>query len=215
MKTKFIFLVVLVCSIQMVCAQTKLYVNKAFKETAKSHRLIAVVPFKVQIKLRQKQMEKISKEQLTAMEKAESFSVQNALHSYLLSRGFKKNLDIRIKDLKEVNIMLSRKEITSENIDQFTSKELAEILGVDAVVSGTFFTERPTSDEAALAVGAITGFWFLSTNSGRCAISINDAKTGDLMWKYDRSSSSGLGRSSQEVIDRTMRNASRRLPYLR
>ena len=63
MKRILIFLVV--CSYFLNSfGQTNLYVNPAFDSIAINHEIIAIVPFKAQVKLRPKQMKDVSAEQL-------------------------------------------------------------------------------------------------------------------------------------------------------
>lgn len=65
-------------------AQTNLYENPAFDEIAKTHKIIAVVPFKTQVELRPKQMKDMTEEQLHRLEKAEGEGIQTAMHSWFL-----------------------------------------------------------------------------------------------------------------------------------
>ena len=46
-------------------------------------------------------------------------------------------------------------------------------------------------------------------NTGKLAITINDGKTGELLWKYDKSLSCGLGSDTNSIVTTIMRKASR------
>jgi hypothetical protein len=69
------------------------------------------------------------------------------------------------------------------------------------------------SDGASLAMGVLVGFYG-ATNSGKCNININDGKTGDLLWKYEKTLSRSLGSDTNTIINAMMRKASRKLPYI-
>ena len=91
-------------------------------------------------------------------------------------------------------------------------KELAQLLGVDAVISSNVRMDKPMSDGAALAVGAVFGVWG-STNKANTTINIHEGSTGNLMWKYQYQAEGSVGSSPDNLVDALMRNASRNFPY--
>ena len=93
-----------------------------------------------------------------------------------------------------------------------TKEELCQILGVDAVISSRASMKKPMSDGAAVAVGLLVGAWG-STNDVQTSISINEAKKGDLIWKYDYQASGSVGSNTNNLVDALMRNASKKFPY--
>lgn len=54
----------------------------------------------------------------------------------------------------------------------------------------------------------LVGF-FTPANTGKLAITTNDGKTGELLWKYDKSLSRGLGSDTNSIVTTIMRKASR------
>lgn len=70
------------------------------------------------------------------------------------------------------------------------------------------------SEGASAALGLLVGFWG-STNSGTLEMSVNDGKTGDLMWKYEKKLGRSMGSDTDTVINALMRKASRRLTYMK
>ena len=207
----FLFVACIVGSAQ---AQTReIYVNDDFETVAKNHQVIAILPFKTIIKLRPKQMEKMTPEQFQQLQKDEGLAVQSAIHSYLLKRKDQHNLRIKFLDIMTTNALLAKGNVTQENVDTFTPKELAEMLDVDAVISGVLSTDKPMSDGASVALGVIVGFYG-PTNSGKCTINIHDGPSGELMWKYEKTLSRSLGSDTNTVINTIMRKASRQLPYI-
>lgn len=204
----------LVASVISLRAQTReIYVNDNFATLAKDHKLVAILPFKAIVKLRPNQMAKMTQEQFQQLQKDEGMAVQSAIHSYLLKRKDQHDLSISFLDISTTNALLAKNNITQENIDTFTPKELAEMLNVDAVISGVLSTDKPMSDGASVALGVLVGFYG-ATNSGKCTINIHDGKTGELMWKYEKTLSRSLGSDTNTVINTIMRKASRQLPYI-
>jgi hypothetical protein len=158
-------------------------------------------------------MAKMTQEQFQQLQKDEGMAVQSAIHSYLLKRKDQHDLSISFLDISTTNALLAKNNITQENIDTFTPKELAAMLNVDAVISGVLSTDKPMSDGASVALGVLVGFYG-ATNSGKCTINIHDGKTGELMWKYEKTLSRSLGSDTNTVINTIMRKASRQLPYI-
>ncbi|MFZ0489987.1 MAG: hypothetical protein WBV11_00815 [Salegentibacter sp.] len=191
-------------------AQTNLFENPNFDQIAKDHHVIAIIPFSAKVKLRPKQMKEITAEQLKEMENSEGLSVQSAMYSWFLKRKKRGKLLIDVQDPKRTNALLHQKGITDTAL--LTPEQLAEILGVDAVISGTFETDKPMSDGASIALGLLVGFWG-ATNSATINMSVNNAGTGELLWNYNKRVSGSLGSSNDQLINTLMRKASRRLAY--
>lgn len=211
-KTLLVLLIVLI-SISARAQTREIYVNDNFRTLAANHKVVAILPFKTIIKLRPKQMEKMTTEQFQQLQKDEGLAVQSAIHSYLLKRKEQHGLAIRFLDISTTNALLAKGNVSQENIDTFTPKELAEMLQVDAVISGMLSTDKPMSEGASVALGVLVGFYG-ATNTGKCTININDGETGELMWKYEKTLSRSLGSDTNTVINTMMRKASRQLPYI-
>jgi len=89
---------------------------------------------------------------------------------------------------------------------------LAEILKVDAIISGDYKTDKPMSEGASVALGILVGFWG-TTNSAKINMSIHNANDGVLLWNYNKKVRGSIGSSPDDLINRLMRKASRRLAY--
>jgi len=195
-------------------AQTReIYVNPQFETLAKDHKKIAILPFKVIMKLRPKQMEQMSPEQLAQLQKDEGLAVQSALQTYFLKRKEQHEFEVSFQDLATTNALLKKHNLDAENLEKYTPAELAEMLEVDAVITGILSTDKPMSEGASVALGVLVGFYG-PTNSGKCTININDGATGELLWKYEKTLSRSLGSDTNTVINTIMRKASRQLPYI-
>jgi hypothetical protein len=205
---KHLFLAIaLLFTLGAASAQTReIYTNPKFRDLAKDHKTLAVLPFKATLSLRPNEVAKQGgAEGVHALELREGLSVQSALQSYFL----KQKAD---KDIAKTNALLAKNNITPDKLPTMTMEELAQLLGVDGIVSGTFESSQPFSNGAAIAMVMVTGFSG-STNTGKLAININDGKTGELLWKYDKTLGRGLGSDTGSIITVIMRKASRQFPY--
>ena len=194
-------------------AQTHLYENPEFDKISESHRIIGIVPSKTKVKLRPKQMKDMTTEQFERLEKAEGEGIQTALYSWFLKRKKRGDLkSIDIQDARTTTAILNKNGINYNNIMDYTPQELAQILGVDSVISGDFETNKPMSEGASVALGLLIGFGG-ATNSAVINMNVHNAEDGVLLWNYNKKVSGGLGSSSEDLINVLMRKASRRLSY--
>lgn len=190
-------------------AQTKLYVHPEFDHLAKDHKTIAIVPFEAFVTLRPKQMKEITPEQLAEMQKGEGLAIQQSLFTWFLQRQKRGKLKLDVQDPKKTNALLQKHEVNPALI---APEELAKILGVDAVITGRFETDKPMSEGASIALGLLVGFWG-QTNSATINMSVNNGLDGKLLWNYNKRVAGSLGSSTDSLINTLMRKASRRLAY--
>lgn len=196
-----------------LAAQTSLYENPAFDKIAKEHKIIAIVPFKTQVKLRPRQMKDMTDEQLSRLEKAEGEGLQTGMFSWFLKRKKRGKLTtLEIQQPSRTNALLKKEGIDYDNIYEYTSDELAKILEVDAIISGDYETNKPMSEGASVALSLLIGFGG-STNSAIVNMNVNNGEDGQLLWNYNKKVRGGLGSSPEDLVNVLMRKASRRLAY--
>src|SRR5690606_14120253 len=211
MKKAFISLLFL-SMVYLTHAQTHLYENPDFDRLTASHEMIAILPFKTSVTLRPNQMKDITPEQLNKMEESEGLSIQSAMYSWFLKREKQQKLKVKVQDPNTTNALLKRNYITSESLADYMPDELAEILSVDAVIMGTFETNKPISEGASVALGMLVGFYG-STNKAVINLSIYNAEQGELLVNYNKAASGSFGSSTEDLINILMRKASRRISY--
>lgn len=212
---KHLFLAIaLLLTLGTASAQTReIYTNPKFKELAANHKVLAVLPFKATLSLRPNEVAKQGgAEGVHQLELREGLSVQSALQSYFLKQKADKDMVVDVQDIAKTNALLAKNNVTAEKMLTMTMEELAQVLGVDGIVSGTFESTQPFSNGAAIAMSMMVGFSG-STNTGKLSINIHDGKTSDLLWKYDKTLSRGLGSDTGSIITVIMRKASRQFPY--
>ena len=207
---KLLVFCLLIISVTDINAQTKLYEHPNFETIAKDHKIIAIVPFSAKVSLRPKQMKEITPEQLAQMEIGEGQAIQNSMYTWFLNRQKRGKLLIDVQDPKKTNALLLKNDI--KDLAAYTPEELANILGVDAVITGHFETDKPMSDGASIALGLLVGFWG-TTNAATVNMSVNNATDGQLLWNYNKRVAGSLGSSTDMLINTLMRKASRRLAY--
>ena len=209
--------------------QTKeIYTHPEFDSLARDHTQLAILPFKVMLRLKHKAAKKLEPEDFEKLEKIEGEAIQTALQSYFLKQKEKDSFKVSFQDIHETNTLLAQAGWTDDSLRLKTSKQICQKLRVDGVISGTFMTTKLSSDEAAatltalgIGVSAIAALFGgtpdLSgpgpTNTGDCTINVHEAKTGKLLWRYEKELSRGLGSKTNTIINAIMRGASKKFPY--
>jgi hypothetical protein len=189
-------------------AQKNIYESAKFDELAFEHSTLAILPFLTNLDLD----EELSKLQLNELEEREGYAVQNALETYFSKRRKKKKFLVDFQNAKDTKAILSQNDITYENIDVYTVKQLSEILEVDGIISGNIDLT------ILLSKGVPTDFSILDyfsgdSDYGRIGIKISDGKTGKLLWKYEKKINKKSGKNTNDLIDKMMKQAARRFPY--
>lgn len=193
-------------------AQTRLFVDPEFSKYGNDHQIIAVIPFTTTISLRPKQMATLQEGQLEKMQEVESLNIQNSMYSWFLKRRQQGSMWVDIQDVSTTNALLAKNGINYYNIHEYTPAEIATILKVDAIVKGTFETDKPMSEGASLALGLLVGFYG-ATNTATINMFIHDADEGKVLVNYNKGVAGSLGSSTDQLVNKIMRKTSRRIPY--
>ena len=201
-------LLILLWSPIVLTAQKNIYESAKFDELALEHRTLAILPFLTNLDLD----EEMSKQELKDLEGREGYAVQDALETYFLKRRKKKKFQVEFQNTKDTKAILGQNDITYENIDVYTIKQLSEILGVDGIISGNLDLN------ILLSKGIPTGFSILDyfsgdSDYGRIGIKISDGITGKLLWKYEKEINKKSGKNTTDLIDKMMKQAARKFPY--
>tara|TARA_R110002111_G_scaffold69923_1_gene113095 strand:+ start:2626 stop:3279 length:654 start_codon:yes stop_codon:yes gene_type:complete len=191
-----------------VSAQKNIYESERFDDLSQDHANLAIIPFLTNLELK----DEISSEELKDLEEKEGYAVQDALETYFSQRKKKKKFSVDFQNTKNTNAILKQKGISYDNIDVYSVKELAQILEVDGIISGTLDLN------VLLSKGVPTEFSLLDyingdANYGRIGVKISDGLTGKLLWKYEKQINKKSGKNTTDLIDLMMKLASRKFPY--
>lgn len=169
------------------------------------HKTVAILPFDVTIQ-RRKESEG-SVEMLAQAEREEGYNLQQVLYV----RFLRKTYTVKFQDPSETNVLLERANVPFEDLGKKTKQELAEILGVDAVISGDVRRSKPMSTGAAVATAVLIGF--SATNQVTVNMYLHDAQSGKLIWNYNGTFVGGLGSTSDGLADAMMKKTSKKFAY--
>lgn len=208
---KFLFLFSLTLVVISAQSQTSFYEHPEFPQRAKTHNVIAILPFDVSVNLRPKEMKDMTADQIATMAESESKGVQNALFSWFLKRKNQGRLELDVQPPQTTNAKLLREGITSEVLAAYEPSEICEILGVDAYISGAMATNKLMSQGTAvvmtLLVGASAGPQVTMT------LNIYEGASNELMCNYQKKLTGSGFNTNQDMVNVLMRKASRRIAY--
>ena len=208
---KISLLVVLFISIASF-SQTKLYVHKNADEYVLNTKTIAILPLKVQVKLRPKELKDFTTEQIIQMNKDEAIDIQKGMHTWFLTRKKRGTLLVNVQNPTRTNALLKKNGIDIHNYDEYLPSELGVILGVEAIITGNFETSKPMSNGAAIGLAVLTGGLF-ATSSATMNMDFTNTSDDELVVNYNKKIKGTLGSDAQDLINILMRKVSRRIPY--
>ena len=208
MKKYTLVLIIALLSLSAVNAQKNIYESGKFDILSKGHKVLAIVPFLTNLKLENN----FSKEQLKALEEKEGYAVQDALETYFGRGKKKKKFTVEFQNTEDTNAILAKNDITYENIDIFTTKELAKILKVDGIISGNLDLNILLS-EGIPTEFSLLDYFSGDSDYGRIGVKISDGNTGKLLWKYEKKINKKTGKNTNDLIDKMMKLAIKKFPY--
>ncbi len=192
----------------VVSAQKNIYQSNRFGELSKDHEVLAILPFFTHLDLG----EQLPPEELRRLEQKEGYAVQDALETYFGRGRKKKKFTVSFQNSEDTNALLTRNDISFENIDRYTIRELAEILQVDGIVSGNLDVNILLSDGVPSDLSFLD-YLLGDADYGRIGIKISDGQTGKLLWKYEQEITRKSGKNTDDLIDKMMIKAARKFPY--
>lgn len=200
----------LLISGMMLQACATVYTDENFADYQAEHSEVAILPFDVTID--PKNMPKdVNLDAIEASELEEGSMFQKQLYSQFLQRYRKGEYTVTFQDVDETNVLLQRNEMDGKNLANYTKAEIAEVLGVDAVISGQIKRSKPMGTGAAVASAFLLGY--SATNEVNVNVTIHGADDGNLLWSYDHQVTGSLGSSPERLSKSLMKDMSRKFPY--
>lgn len=190
-------------------SQKQIFESDNMKTAINSHKTVAILPFTVKITYK-KQPKNFSAEANKAQEVKMSTSIQSSMYTFLLRK--KDNYSVSFQDVEKTNILLKKAGV-SDKLDETTKDELAKILGVDAVISGTFESEQSKSEGAAIATAILFGGLGGKTGTGSLTMTINNGSDGELLWRFFKTMDDNIATATDDLVERMMRKVARNFPY--
>ncbi|WP_345954555.1 hypothetical protein [Mucilaginibacter sp. PAMB04168] len=187
----------------------QIYESPKLKEAIAKHKLVAILPFTAKISYK-KPPKGFDAEGNRQQEIKLGTSVQSSMYTFLLRKA--DNYSVSFQDVDKTNTLLKKYKVL-DSLDIHTKDEIAKILGVDAVIYGTFEQQSTKTEAGAIVSAALFGGFGGKTGEGAITLQISDGADGELIWRYTKRMNESLGVSTDDVVERQMRKLSRNFPY--
>lgn len=201
------FLCTLGCFAQFESAKQVFSID-GLKDSIYKHKTVAILPYAVTITYK-KQPKNFSAEANRQQEISMAKNIQSSMYTYLLRKRDK--YSVEFQDVDKTNLLLKRNNML--NLEDFTKDEIAAALGVDAVIGGKFDIEQTKSEGAAIATAVLLGGAGGKTGTGSLTMTINSARSGELLWRFFKTMDEGIMNSTDDLVERMMRKVARNFPY--
>lgn len=164
-----------------IVAQTA-WKHEDFEKYNASQKTIAILPFIVT----EQDVSPDSKDKTARLDSVKCFEMQKICADKIpasFDKG-KYELSIQLQDISETNRLLEEAGITLKKLSLTTKKELAAILGVDAVVTSEISMTKNSSGGDAAAAWILGGTTTNGSMTWYCKI--NDGASGDMIFKISK-----------------------------
>jgi len=214
-------------AISLISCQANRFVSSNFDSETAKHETIAVLP--VEMIMTGNIPDNLSSEDVAELEENESLEFQSSVYSAIIrsTRRGKRPLTVNLQSKQETNTLLKDAGISVRDSWTMNPKELAQILGVDAVVSTKILKERFLSDVASY--GIEVGTQILTTAAGGTGLPIParlnktydinidvsavSANTGNVIFSNRDVVSIDWANTPEQTIERVNRRLIRKFPY--
>lgn len=201
------------------------YTSSSFTEKTANHKTIAILP--PQMMLSGKQPKELTKEDIQKLEEKESRLFQESLYNNILRRANtnKKTMYVAVQEPNTTLALLEKHNISMRDSWAKEDKELANRLGVDAVVRTTIQKERYLSNLASFGIDMGTRILNTASNNSILTSSLdktNDIKAtcsivsnGETLWNDSYKREADWNSPANEVIERITGKFAKHFPYKR
>lgn len=220
-------LIPLICLILLSNCNRDAYKTVAYDDLARSHQILAILP--VETITTGRVPEKLDQPVIEEIELAESKAFQISLYNQLSRRSGKSSGNIRVnfQHYSQTNAFLEEAGIDLRESWNRPPRELADLLGVDAVVRTTVQKEYYLTDLESFGIAVATSIISLLSDSAWPWWGYARARTSDVLvssavlegeqgiavWTTSKEQATYWNRPHNEVVDNITRALARRFPY--
>jgi hypothetical protein len=220
-----VFLLVLF-TISESCSR-KNYTASNFEEMTLDHKLVAIVP--AEMIFTGKLPKNLTEEDIEKMEEQESRDFQYALYNSILEHANTRKYYTTV-NFQDVNTTLKRleeKAVPIRNSWKMDDKELATLLGVDAVIKMRIQKQRYMSDMASYGIDAARRIISTTGIGSKIPVPYNASKTNDIyascnlvsenrtLWNDHYKRAADWDSPSNVIIEGITDNFGKNFPYKR
>ncbi|MGB1348881.1 MAG: hypothetical protein ACPG8R_08200 [Flavobacteriales bacterium] len=193
-------------------AQTQLYELQGFRELALTHTTIAILPFKGAAFVSPLQSMMQDDADIRRESDLRGLEMQATLESWFLKRSERGKFIVQVQPTTETNAILNDNDVTLDNLTERTPQEVAKLLGVDAIVTGTVQARQPSMLMAA-AVSWMTQGGSNVNSYAMLDLEVYDTEYGELQCNYRKRILRSQLVGESRLLHILARKTSRRIAY--
>ena len=180
MKKHLLYLVTAMFVLFSFSCSNKYYTASNFSEKTENHKLVAILP--AEVTFAGKLPKNMSPEAIAEAEERESIDFQYALMNSILNHANTRKYitTVNFQDINTTQKILEQNNITVRDSWKKDDKELAKLLGVDAVIRMNIRKQRYMSDEASYGVGVAKQVVFKTGIGSKVPVPNSVGKTYDI-----------------------------------
>lgn len=172
---------------------------------------VAILPFAMDMPMTQAP-KGFTRADLERQREKEAYALRRILYLQLLKHQAREPYTVKFQDIDKTNVLLQKNGVTYAGLQSRSVTQLASLLSVDAVVSGSISETHPMKNAAAIVSGIFLQ-GYSATNKLSVKAAIRDGSDGTLLWSYQHSLRGALGSSADEIAVAMGRSLSTRLPF--
>lgn len=109
--------------------------------------------------------DRVTKADLDAEAKAQALNFQRAVYTQFLERVEKDKVTVKFQDIDDTNALLRRADgFDEQGRINLTKQQISELLGVDAVISGSMMLSKPMGTGTAVVTTLLVDCWWVGAS---------------------------------------------------
>ena len=207
-------LMLLVLALLTGCTSSGVLEAPDFYRLEQNHRSLGILPIKVYISP-EKQGAKTTQQDLDQRAATYREAFQGYLYSGLKTGAEEDKYSVTFQDIEITNAILEKHlgvKPTFDLLAHMTMAEICDLLGVDALVTGSLTLTRAMGNTAAIASILLTGLGG-NTNEGTFSLSIYEGQNNRLIWTYELDGTGSVLSSEESVSKKMIDLVIRKFPY--
>ena len=203
----------------------KYYTASNFEEQTMEHKMVAVLP--AEMIFTGNQPKNLTPEDVAAIEEDESRMFQVSLYNNILTYANTRKYvtTVNFQDVSTTQKLMEEKNITIRDSWKKSDRELAQLLGVDAVIRMRIQKQRYMSDMASYGVDMGTRILQSTKIGSKIPVPYNASKTNDIiascnlvsnsrtLWNDHYKRGADWNSPANEIIEDITENFGRHFPY--
>lgn len=209
------FALLLLCAGAYGNSTAQTYIAPDIRDRMPHQKTMAILPTQAPVPPTRRQLKELTPEQIEEIQDNSSFAFQRSVYQWFINQAHGNTL--QIQDPEVTDSLFKASGLSVKDVIYGEKTNLAQILGVDVLLSATLRAKQEYTDGGMTATpyGGFGPDYDIPTLDVFIAIDLYDGQNGDHLWGYegDRDGGYFARYADQKTIDKLLKNAYRLYPY--